>query len=70
MPAATLNLNDEIVIEIEAIQQLLDQLRRKKYRTIAPRVRDGAVILGDVDSVADLPAGWTDLQAGGALSSP
>jgi len=35
------------------------------HRVIGPRVRDGAVVLDDLTSAAQLPTGWLDEQEGG-----
>jgi ferredoxin len=35
------------------------------YRLLGPTVRDGAIVYDDIESTADLPAGWTDEQDGG-----
>jgi ferredoxin len=44
---------------------LIDLLRGRGYRVIGPRLRDQAIIYDDVETVADLPRGWTDEQAPG-----
>lgn len=54
------------VLSIEGLGAMLDALKNKGYRVVGPKVRDGAIVYGDVSSVADLPAGWTDEQAGGS----
>jgi formate hydrogenlyase subunit 6/NADH:ubiquinone oxidoreductase subunit I len=54
------------VLERNHLQKLLDVLGRNGYLTIGPMVRDGAIVYGDLNSVDDLPAGWTDVQDGGA----
>jgi ferredoxin len=53
------------VIERSALDGLLRALRDRGYEVVGPVVRDGAVVLDDLDSVDDLPAGWTDEQDGG-----
>jgi sulfhydrogenase subunit beta (sulfur reductase) len=52
-------------VTTEALQALLDALRRRGYRVIGPTVRDAAIVYDDIASVADLPRGWTDEQDGG-----
>jgi ferredoxin len=44
---------------------LFDALRRRGYRIVGPAVRDGAIVHAEIESSADLPAGWTDEQAPG-----
>jgi sulfhydrogenase subunit beta (sulfur reductase) len=52
-------------IDLAGLDTLMAQIRATGYRVIGPTVRDGAVVLDDVESVADLPAGWGDEQEGG-----
>ena len=47
------------------LDSLLDALRARGFRIVAPVVRDGAVVHGEPASAADLPAGWTDEQSPG-----
>jgi len=44
---------------------LIEALVRRGYAVVAPTVRDGAIVYDQVESVHDLPAGWTDEQAPG-----
>jgi hypothetical protein len=37
---------------------LVAQLRAQGYRVIGPTMRDGAVVLADLDSAAQLPYRW------------
>ncbi|HET7567943.1 MAG TPA: 4Fe-4S dicluster domain-containing protein [Gaiellaceae bacterium] len=48
------------------LDSLFDALRSRGYRIVAPVVRDGAIVHGEADAAADLPAGWTDEQAPGS----
>ena len=45
---------------------LLETLRADDRRVIGPRVAGGAVLLGDVTTTAELPAGWRSDQAPGS----
>jgi len=56
----------KFVLERDHVQQLLEVLLRQGYGVIGPTVRDGAIVYDTVSSIADLPAGWTDEQAGGS----
>lgn len=47
------------------IDVLLEALRSHGFRTLAPTVRDGAAMWGEVTEGADLPWGWRDEQAPG-----
>jgi sulfhydrogenase subunit beta (sulfur reductase) len=54
------------LLERSDLQQLLDALRAAGYQTIGPVVRDGAIVYDAIESVDELPAGWTDRQDGGS----
>jgi ferredoxin len=45
-----------------AVDLLIGVLARRGYVVIAPTVRDGAIVLGEVQGVTDLPVGWADEQ--------
>ena len=45
-----------------AVDALIGVLARRGYVVIAPTMRDGAIVLGEVRGVTDLPIGWTDEQ--------
>jgi len=53
------------VIERRTLDQLLDVLRHRGFTPIGPTVRQGAIVYEELESAADLPAGWTDVQDGG-----
>ena len=54
------------VLGVSALDDLLEALRRRGYRVLGPQARDGAIVYDDLDSAADLPAGWRDVQAPGS----
>jgi ferredoxin len=47
------------------VDALISVLAARGYVVIAPTVRDGAIVLGEVRSVRDLPVGWGDEQDAG-----
>src|SRR6266511_3259715 len=53
-------------LERPHLQQLFDVLTRRGYQIIGPTVRDRAIVYEHLNSVADLPMGWTDEQDGGS----
>ena len=57
--------NNCLVLNPEQLDQLLQVLIKKDYEVLGPTVREGAVVYDHVGSIKDLPAGWTDEQAGG-----
>lgn len=52
-------------ITIDGLQALLRAIQARGYRAIGPSLQDQAIVYGDVDSIDDLPRGWTDEQDGG-----
>lgn len=46
------------VMNAGAVAELHAALRRAGYRVIGPTVRDGAIVLAELRSAADLPYGW------------
>jgi formate hydrogenlyase subunit 6/NADH:ubiquinone oxidoreductase subunit I len=55
----------DYILERNHLQKLFDVLSSSGYRLIGPTVRDGAIVYDHLNSVDDLPAGWTDVQDGG-----
>ncbi len=47
------------------LQTLLDELQSQGYRTVGPTIDQGAIIYDEIESVDDLPRGWTDRQEAG-----
>ena len=54
------------VVTLDGLQALLEGLRRRGFRLIGPTLRDQAIVYDDIESVDDLPRGWTDEQDGGS----
>ncbi len=52
-------------IELEALDGLLEALRRRGYTVVGPTVRDRAIVYEEIASAEDLPVGWTERQDGG-----
>jgi ferredoxin len=46
------------LIDVAALAQLYSALRQAGYLVIGPTVRDGAIVLAELASAADLPYGW------------
>ncbi len=49
----------------ENLNALIHSLHAKGYRVIGPRKEGTAIVPGDVKDIADLPAGWNDVQSPG-----
>jgi sulfhydrogenase subunit beta (sulfur reductase) len=52
-------------LTVDGLERLFQALRRRGYRLIGPTLREGAIAYDEIDSAADLPVGWTDVQDGG-----
>jgi ferredoxin len=53
------------IIGLAGLESLLVGLRGQGYRVLGPTVHDGAIGYDDIETVADLPSGWTDVQEAG-----
>ena len=54
------------VLAPEALEAIVDALRRRDWRVIAPTVRDKAIVYEEIASATELPVGWKDVQAPGS----
>lgn len=68
MSASALELNEKVIVRHEGLNQILDLLKSKKYRSIGPRIENGVIALNEIHSVDDLPIGWRDAQDAGKYS--
>ena len=50
--------NASVEIDRAAMSDLVDLLRENGYRVIGPTVREGAIVLADLESADQLPWGW------------
>jgi len=55
----------QVILDVDGLQELLDVLTAGGYRVVGPTIREQAIVYDDIDSVNDLPRGWTDEQDGG-----
>ena len=54
------------IIEATALDRLFTSLHDAGYRVIGPTVRDGAIILGELETAGNCPSGWgVRLEPGG-----
>jgi sulfhydrogenase subunit beta (sulfur reductase) len=58
-------VGSQVIITWAAFALMIAALRQHGYRVIGPRVRDGAIVLDELSSAADLPQGVGDTQDGG-----
>ncbi len=59
-------MQQPVVIERAGFDALVDVLRGRGYTVLGPTVKSQAIVHAELDSAADLPAGWTDEQEGGS----
>lgn len=50
--------SDAVVLDSVGLHRLVDELRGRGYRVVAPTLRDNAIVLAEIDSADDLPYGW------------
>lgn len=51
-----------VVVEFEGVEDIFTALHRREYVTLGPTVRDGVVVLDEIHTTQDLPAGVRDTQ--------
>jgi ferredoxin len=64
---STVTVGARLVLTATDFPLLLTALDHLGYQMVGPTLRDGQLIYGDLTGVADLPAGWTDVQEPGAF---
>jgi NAD-dependent dihydropyrimidine dehydrogenase PreA subunit len=50
------------ILELGGLDALLGELAAQGFRVIGPTVRDGVIVLDEIEGVGDLPRGWTEEQ--------
>ena len=63
-PTASFSRGGKAVIQPDALEGLIRALGADR-QVFGPTVRDGAIVYDEIESAADLPSGWTDLQEPG-----
>ncbi|MGV9861293.1 4Fe-4S dicluster domain-containing protein [Rhodococcus koreensis] len=58
MGSARVQRPGERILDRTGLDLLIEVLRGHGYRVVGPTVRDSAIVLGELDSGADLPTGW------------
>jgi ferredoxin len=65
MAGRSLPVGSFLSIDTTQLQVLVDTLRGMGYRTVGPRIADGAIVYADLSSIDQLPRGYVDRQDGG-----
>src|SRR5262245_57399992 len=53
------------LLEKSDLQALLNVLRSRGYSLIGPTIEQEAIVYDEIDTIDDLPRGWTDMQEPG-----
>lgn len=53
------------IIDTVSLGELLANLKSRGYRVIGPTLRDHAIVYDEIETIDDLPIGWTDEQSPG-----
>ena len=53
------------LLTLQQFEKLIPALHSRGYQVIGPAARDGAIVYDVVESLSDLPSGWTDEQEAG-----
>lgn len=59
------SVSTEFYFSKEWLQHLLDELCDQKFQVVGPTIDQGAIVYDTLESVEQLPRGWTDEQAPG-----
>jgi sulfhydrogenase subunit beta (sulfur reductase) len=58
-------VRENVRLSVDQIGRLINAMARRDYEVLGPTVRDGAIVYDRIESVHDLPRGWTDEQSPG-----
>jgi len=61
------NANTAFVLDEIALDGLIRAIHEDGFRIVAPRIIDGAIVLGDIAEARDLPIGWRSEEAPGRV---
>jgi formate hydrogenlyase subunit 6/NADH:ubiquinone oxidoreductase subunit I len=59
------NRKQMVMLEKPELERLIQLLRSDGHRVMGPTVRDGAIVLDEIQSLAQLPRGWTQEAGSG-----
>jgi ferredoxin len=60
-----LNPENKLILKSEHIHKLLDCLHTRNFQVVGPVLRDQAIVYDTINSIDELPVGWTDEQDAG-----
>jgi ferredoxin len=56
----------EYVIPLAGLEELVSKLRERGYRVVGPKLRDGAIVYDELDTAAELPIGYGEVEGPGS----
>lgn len=59
----TTTTDSKCVLDTGSLERLIPVLKQRGYEVVGPKLQDGAICYGVVETLEDLPEGWTDEQA-------
>jgi sulfhydrogenase subunit beta (sulfur reductase) len=65
MLESVVETEQQVTFKQEQLQTLFTVLEKRGYQLIGPTIRDSAIVYDELNSVGDLPVGWTDEQDAG-----
>jgi ferredoxin len=65
MPTVTNSSANILFLPRQHLDVLIRALISDGYQVVGPTIDQGAIVYGEIESAADLPAGWTDIQEPG-----
>jgi sulfhydrogenase subunit beta (sulfur reductase) len=65
MAAESIEIGKDLTIDAQYLGQVLAEIAKQGYELVGPTVREGAIVYDHLNSVDDLPRGWTDEQSPG-----
>jgi len=60
-----MKLNQELFISKKSLEIILGNLKLMGYKIIGPKLKNGAVVFSEIDSISELPIGYVDVQGPG-----
>ena len=65
MVANLSSIGTQFVLDVPGLAQLIPALERRGYRVVGPAIRGSAIVYDTVQTLDELPAGWTTEQEAG-----
>lgn len=56
---------NDVFLPKDRLNALIQELRKRGYSVVGPKIDQGAIVYGELDSDNQLPKGWTDEQSPG-----